>query len=618
MPPVTKRPYDLTALAWNDDHSRNDQDIYCYCGKGFNSHKSMAQCNQCRQWYHCGCMPCLEKRPLMFGDVFYDFVCSICSQGEEKFGHDTLSWSGAVQLVLYHLTRQKRLGTGKQQDRYYFRFTSEVCEWLENEWDRLLKDRHKSATWRNTVASCLSTHPKLFLSGAAESSYGKGWWALTSEDPLTRHDHVSRDSSAKDPDQKVKKKLKRRTAKPESDMDAADATPTKKAKMQPENELSTNETTATATAATATKPKSKAKGKEKATTPDQPPVAMDLDDKVSTPDVKPAKAPEQKKPKSKPDPLMMDAQDEWNALQILEHAPRELTPQEMRFRRKLKLRRMKRNLHLKLFDIDQVVGAHLRSKTPMEPMSTETPLLGDMAVPTSRNVTVDRDQLSHGTKYENSFVSRLCGAPRLASTLTAKEPWLSAWNGRKLRPFIRRDFENKTARMALLEQIKCATGQPSRAKAITNRMTMPGNDTSIDYVYFQPQHLDQANLLLSRCFWDGIDVSESLQFPEFSVLAMYKRCVVGCAFMTPMAYITYFAVLPGWEGAGIGQFMLYHLFQTMISKDVTLHVSANNNAMILYQKFGFKPEQFVVNFYDKYLPEQSGFSKNAFFLRLRR
>lgn len=91
--------------------------------------------------------------------------------------------------------------------------------------------------------------------------------------------------------------------------------------------------------------------------------------------------------------------------------------------------------------------------------------------------------------------------------------------------------------------------------------------------------------------------------------------------------------------------MLYHLFQTAISKDITLHVSANNNAMvkilsnahvicitksclsflcfslrtqILYQKFGFKPEEFIVNFYDKYYPADSVYSKNAFFLRLRR
>jgi len=38
----------------------------------------------------------------------------------------------------------------------------------------------------------------------------------------------------------------------------------------------------------------------------------------------------------------------------------------------------------------------------------------------------------------------------------------------------------------------------------------------------------------------------------------------------------------------------------------------------MYQKFGFKPEQFLVNFYKEYLPEDSTMCHNAFFVRLRR
>lgn len=53
-------------------------------------------------------------------------------------------------------------------------------------------------------------------------------------------------------------------------------------------------------------------------------------------------------------------------------------------------------------------------------------------------------------------------------------------------------------------------------------------------------------------------------------------------------------------------------------KDITLHVSATNSAMILYQKFGFKPEEFLLDFYNKYMPEDSKECKHAFFLRLRR
>ncbi|KAG5456930.1 MAG: hypothetical protein BJ554DRAFT_3189 [Olpidium bornovanus] len=48
-------------------------------------------------------------------------------------------------------------------------------------------------------------------------------------------------------------------------------------------------------------------------------------------------------------------------------------------------------------------------------------------------------------------------------------------------------------------------------------------------------------------------VSEALLYPEFSIVVLYGRLVIGCAFMTPDAYITYFAVDVGWEGVGIGK-----------------------------------------------------------------
>ena len=60
------------------------------------------------------------------------------------------------------------------------------------------------------------------------------------------------------------------------------------------------------------------------------------------------------------------------------------------------------------------------------------------------------------------------------------------------------------------------------------------------------------------------------------------------------------------------------LLQTCMGKDVTLHVSASNPAMLLYQKFGFKTEEYVLDFYDKYYPLESTECKHAFFLRLRR
>lgn len=55
-----------------------------------------------------------------------------------------------------------------------------------------------------------------------------------------------------------------------------------------------------------------------------------------------------------------------------------------------------------------------------------------------------------------------------------------------------------------------------------------------------------------------------------------------------------------------------------MGKDVTLHVSASNPAMLLYQKFGFQAEEYILDFYDKYYALDSVECRHAFFLRLRR
>jgi len=60
-------------------------------------------------------------------------------------------------------------------------------------------------------------------------------------------------------------------------------------------------------------------------------------------------------------------------------------------------------------------------------------------------------------------------------------------------------------------------------------------------------------------------VEECLDYPDFTVVALYNLCVVGCALMTPEGYITYIAVHPEWRRANIGMFMMYHLLQVHLS-----------------------------------------------------
>lgn len=77
-----------------------------------------------------------------------------------------------------------------------------------------------------------------------------------------------------------------------------------------------------------------------------------------------------------------------------------------------------------------------------------------------------------------------------------------------------------------------------------------------------------------------MDLSECLQYPDFSVVVLYKKVVVGFGFMVPdvkynEAYISFLLVHPEWRRAGIGTFMIYHLIQ------VRLQVGGSGAPMLL-------------------------------------
>ncbi|KAJ3501310.1 hypothetical protein NLJ89_g9395 [Agrocybe chaxingu] len=125
--------------------------------------------------------------------------------------------------------------------------------------------------------------------------------------------------------------------------------------------------------------------------------------------------------------------------------------------------------------------------------------------------------------------------------------------------------------------------------------------------------------LLERSFWTGIDATDSLDYEpkKVTVVAMFKK-IVAIMSSPRETYITFLAVKSGWDKSQIGRTMLYHLITMNPHKDITLHVSANSSAMLLYNQFGFKAEEFVAGFYSKYLDPQSRASTNAFKLRLRK
>ncbi|XP_051470423.1 cysteine-rich protein 2-binding protein isoform X6 [Apus apus] len=255
-----------------------------------------------------------------------------------------------------------------------------------------------------------------------------------------------------------------------------------------------------------------------------------------------------------------------------------MTPEARRLRRKLIVRQAKRERGLPLFDLDQVVNAALLlvdgiygakeggiSRSPVGQATYRT---------TSQDYRIlDRYQTMLPTmkgyrQQTTKFLYRLVGSEDLLTDHSIVSPYTS----RVLKPYIRRDYETKPPKLRLLAEI--------RAYPHRNDVSWKAEpEAPIDYCYVRPNHIPTINSMCHEFFWP---------------------------------------VHPEWRRAGIATFMIYHLIQTCMGKDVTLHVSASNPAMLLYQKFGFKTEEYILDFYDKYYPLDSKECKHAFFLRLRR
>ncbi|XP_014196267.1 cysteine-rich protein 2-binding protein [Haplochromis burtoni] len=298
-----------------------------------------------------------------------------------------------------------------------------------------------------------------------------------------------------------------------------------------------------------------------------------------------------------------------------------VTPQAKRLHRKLLVRQIKRQRRHPLLDIDRVVSATLSLVGGIYGAQEAGAQIGGGVkgkyCTSSQELRIlDRFQTGvsgrRGVQQPSvSFWHRLMGAEGSLEQ-TIRSPYTS----RLLKPYIRRDYESRPPKLRLLAEIRAYPHRKEPGWA-------PEPDAPIDYCYVRPNHIPSVNAMCHDSFWPGVDLSECLQYPDFSVVVLYKKVVVGFGFMVPdvkynEAYISFLLVHPEWRRAGIGTFMIYHLIQTCMGKDVTLHVSASNPAMLLYQKFGFKAEEYILDFYDKYYPVDSAECRHAFFLRLRR
>lgn len=157
-------------------------------------------------------------------------------------------------------------------------------------------------------------------------------------------------------------------------------------------------------------------------------------------------------------------------------------------------------------------------------------------------------------------------------------PFISPYSGKLLKPYIWRDLETVSPWSRLMNEIKSKQNEKTE-------------NSPLDYCYVRPQHIASINSLCEHFFWPGIDcgsdgfnfvfnrsqylirliflVSDTLLYPEFSCVALYKKIVVGFAFLVPdvslnEAYISFVFTRPEWRKCGIASFMIYHLTQVVI------------------------------------------------------
>ena len=309
----------------------------------------------------------------------------------------------------------------------------------------------------------------------------------------------------------------------------------------------------------------------------------------------------------------------------------------IRLRRKLELRSYKRDKHVRIFDIDSYVNELIdrekasrrhEFKLSVAPSDEndndvifDTEILkttgdgsgsSDCEIVAVKSV-LDRFKSSFVTSHDHSTIgivqSRVDDVKCILSPLT----------NLILKPYIRRDYGTTPKKLQLHDAIV-------NRNRVANSIRYP-----IDYVHLRPEHVVPINLMCREHFWNGIDITECLDYPDYTLVALYRKLIIGFAFLVPNMeireyYLSFIFVHPDWRLSGRAKddpsqcspahYMLYYLIQASGSFDITLHVSVSSPVVVLYQKFGFKIEEYIRNFYDKYYSDEHNLSKDAFLMRL--
>lgn len=172
-------PYDLEALQWDDAGKQNKDERYCYCGGPGDWNLKMLQCGSCSQWFHEACIVSI-RHPILNGDLFYQFTCSVCANGDEVLKRLNISWPEALHLIIYNL--------GLISPARFFRLETDIIKYAKNIWTQLqVSDLESEAPdWdakREKIIDVLQSDKRRFHQFEKNGQRLKLWGLIEPEQP---------------------------------------------------------------------------------------------------------------------------------------------------------------------------------------------------------------------------------------------------------------------------------------------------------------------------------------------------------------------------------------------------------------------------------------------------
>ena len=142
----------------------------------------MVRCSRCDQWFHERCLaPRPFAMPIISGDPFWLFVCSMCNIGSECLKRMDISWIDLVHLAIYDLS--------SKTNRKFHHFDNDLMPFILKNWAffqlykhfNCLNDSEKIMKTKET----LSNANNVFEQGE-ETGQEDGLWALKHFSPPHR------------------------------------------------------------------------------------------------------------------------------------------------------------------------------------------------------------------------------------------------------------------------------------------------------------------------------------------------------------------------------------------------------------------------------------------------